>query len=509
MNLLITSGMDHRWCHYAHSQLLKMGLASPDRGEQTGIGPEQLTKRMQAAYPAASREHNGTAPVKPGKAWELAASDLILSNTDKPLWGWCSPGNVHFLDFWSEFEPNARFVLIYGAAHEALSQLFCRDGTSLDGIETYVSDWMRYHERLLQFYQINSDRSALIHIREFDGGGAHIVDCLNDRFGVALHAAGSSEPYQRSALDEMIARNVTENAPLADSLFEELNNSADIPSVRSNTASADDSLSAVNELTDLRSSLNELHIARAETEGAKAELVDTRAMLETTNAELSSRMAQFEEAKKTSDMVKSQNSLLAIQLQQLTDELEHGESRGEQTGAGQSNLSLAGRNSAAPGSGHVITIDMTSVISGQGWHCAEPHGRWAGASPRSVLRVPKLNSGRYELTARIVDTMSLQHLEQLSVLFDGHQLQGRLKVLSDVGGRLAPLRRMKATLQKVPKPVPAEFAAEIPAEWIAHGNNAHLISFSSASSIRPSESGADDQRQLSICLERVELRELS
>ncbi|MCH9751838.1 MAG: hypothetical protein K0U61_06430 [Alphaproteobacteria bacterium] len=500
MNLLITSGMDHRWCDFAHSQLLKMGLQTPDVGERTGITPEQLTAKMEAAYPTKNRSGDDFTRLKPGRAWELAASDLIISNADKEYWGWCSPSNLHFLDFWSEFEPNTRFVLIYGAAHETLSHMLSKNRLSLEDADRFVASWKEYHERLLRFYHANSERSTLIHVREFEVGEQHIVDLLNARLGISLNVAKFAEVYERSALDELMARHITEYAPSVDSLFEELNNSADIPRTRSNTSTAEDGLNAAEELAELRDMVGGLKLGNEE-------LREQRKQLTLANEELREKRNEMEEAVGKSRNLKSQNLLLSAQLQQLHNDLERRTLHAPEPIEATAQYSDMTQQSAGIHD-EKSSIDMTAIISGQGWHDAEPHGRWAGASPRSVLRLPKLSSHRYEVTVRVVDTISLEHLTQLSAYFDDRKLSGRLKMLANLGGRLAPIHRLGAQLRRHPKPVPAEYRAIIPAEWIDNASNAHLLSLASAPPMRPSDHGAGDNRPLSVCVERIEIRKV-
>jgi len=517
MNLIITSGMDHRWCEFAHNQLLKMGLQPPRAGEQTGINPEQLIGKMTSAYTANKGPGNGLAPLKPGKAWELAASDLVLANADKEYWGWCSPNNLQFLDFWSEFEPNARFVLIYGSAHETLGRSLDQYNLSSENVDAFISRWREYHESLLRFFHANPERSALIHVREFQVGEQHIVDLINSRLGVSLKVPGSSDVYERSALDELIARIFTENSPSVESLLEEMHNSADIPRMRSNTVATIDGLSAAVELAELRNSVTELLTVKEELRVERAEMVtidaeiielqNTVKQLKLTNKKLHAEKVELERTAVTDRNLSSKNALLSAQIQQLHNDLERQAKRTRESQE-ESRTDFDAQALSSDESNADFSIDMKSIISGQGWHDAEPHGRWAGASARSVLRIPSLDAHQYELIVKIVDTISLEHLMQLAVFFDDQPLTGRLKILTNLGGRLAPLRRLRAKIRRHTNPVPAEFRAIIPAELVAAGDKAHLLSFSSSPSVRPSEQGAGDTRPLSVCVERVEIRKV-
>jgi hypothetical protein len=74
-----------------------------------------------------------------------------------------------------------------------------------------------------------------------------------------------------------------------------------------------------------------------------------------------------------------------------------------------------------------------------------------------------------------------------------------------MGGRLAPVRRLKADLQQVEKPYPAIITASIPASVINSGENKNQLNLFSEQTLSPASQGGQDGRQLSICVSTIRL----
>lgn len=63
-----------------------------------------------------------------------------------------------------------------------------------------------------------------------------------------------------------------------------------------------------------------------------------------------------------------------------------------------------------------ITIELNRPINGINWYAIEPSGRWAGPELESVLTIPALPKGKYELHLDIASTFC--DLETMEVLFN-------------------------------------------------------------------------------------------
>jgi chemotaxis protein histidine kinase CheA len=106
--------------------------------------------------------------VHPGKAWEQAAGDIFLANWDKSLWGWADSRSTWLLDFWRDFDPQIRFVLVSTSPEQALGRAIT-DASDLPlQPGRVVSAWLTYSREMLRFYNRNRQRCLLI-----DDGEAH------------------------------------------------------------------------------------------------------------------------------------------------------------------------------------------------------------------------------------------------------------------------------------------------------------------------------------------------
>ena len=143
------------------------------------------------------------------------------------------------------------------------------------------------------------------------------------------------------------------------------------------------------------------------------------------------------------------------------------------------------------------------VVEGAGWHDAEVLGRWAGDGDCATLTLPPLAAQDARLSITIVDTMTLDHLEGLNIRINDNRLSTRLIRFSEVGGRLAPLRRFKARVQRVAKPLPAKLVAELPARFISSGGSSNQLTLEYPKPVSPTKFGSADGRKLSVCVQSI------
>lgn len=207
--------------------------------------------------------------------------------------------------------------------------------------------------------------------------------------------------------------------------------------------------------------------------------------------------------------IEEENKLLGLQLSQVQEELDHYFKK-YQTLQNKENDKLFESTSveaAAISSEYVenLNIDMRGFVNGNGWHSAEPQGRWAGAQETCSVSLPALQSRAYLLEAKVVDAISLDHFMETQLEVDGQPVDLRYVILSDMGGNLAALRRLKARLQKTEKPFPAKLVAQIPS-GLVNGNAAeHTLTFKFPKPVSPATKGESDARNLSICVETISL----
>ena len=502
MTILVTCGIHDEWCTFAQGRLESMGFNAPVASSRSHMSASELTEKMlSVSRPGGKTSYKSPAP-KLGQAWHIAAADLMIANADQESWGWAHPDNLRFLEFWKAFEPNCRFALIYTSPAEYVAREISVSDTDDDGLEDILERWRDYHEEMLRFYHANSDVSMLINLHNFEDTAQPIATLLSDRLNVNATRLNQAEYLFQSALMDVIAERLVDQELEAANLFSELENSADLPMSLSSYSRRGLAGKVHRELDENLAGLDQaqdnLLNAQREIDQLTESLKRTEDLLETERRE-----------KEVLELAASEAhvpQLLEKQLEQVREELhlyfnKYNELKA-QVAANPAALSKAHAASAAAPLAPPIQIDLKSYIDGEGWHHAEDHGRWAGASLSSTLRLPDLDAGKYKVSVRIVDAMALDILRGMSLTLNGAPLNAHLKILSDMGGRLAPLRRAKAHASNIEKPFPATLTATIePAQIRIRDDN--ILGIVSPRAVHPPSVHGHDDRLLSCCIESV------
>lgn len=501
MTILVTCGIHDEWCTFAQGRLESMGFNAPVASTRSNMSAAELTEKMLAV----SRPHGKTsykdATPELGQAWHIAAADLMIANATQESWGWAHPDNLRFLEFWKSFDPNCRFALVYTSPAEFIAREVAVEDMEGEGLEELVARWRDYHEEMLRFYHANSDVSMLINMHNFEDTAQPIATLLSDRLGINATRLNESEFLFQSALMDVIAERLLDQELELASLFEELENSADLPMNSSAYSRRDLTRKAYQEHEENLSGLD----------AAQDQLLAAQRQIDQLTQELEAEQRAKEAEKQEKEALERAASeahvpqLLEKQLEQVREELHLYFNKYQELKAQTANSQIGGHSAGADDeqSSHpAIEMDLRSYIDGEGWHQAEDQGRWAGAALNSTLRLPDLDQGKYRVSVRIVDVMALDILRGMSLAINGAPLAGRLKILSDMGGRLAPLRRAKAHASNIEKPLPATLSATIEPTQL-RVNDANFLSILSPRAVHPPSVHGPDDRLLSCCIERV------
>jgi chromosome segregation ATPase len=248
-----------------------------------------------------------------------------------------------------------------------------------------------------------------------------------------------------------------------------------------------------DELTAVREALS------AELEERAAQLAATRDELTAVREELLSRptiAASTEHDEKQKQDLVVENELLQMQLKQAHEELElyFRKYRELNTADGRATVAVAAPVAPPPSEAAPAVVDLRGVIDGDGWYHAEHDGRWSGPTTESTLNLPPVEPGSFSLELDVVDAMSNDILEGMTVTLDG-------KPLKLVGNNLAAVRwPLFSRKKKRPK-----FPIRISAAVKVSGDGPHLLRINLPSTISPAAKGSNDTRQLGIRLRRATL----
>ncbi|NQY38660.1 MAG: hypothetical protein HRT80_01030 [Henriciella sp.] len=495
MTILVTCGIHDEWCTFAQGRFESMGFGAPIASSRSHMSAAELTEKMAAvSRPRGKTSYKGAAP-ELGQAWQLAAADLMIANADQESWGWAHPDNLRFLEFWKAFEPNCRFALIYTSPAEYIAREISVDDVENDGLDEIITRWRDYHEEMLRFYHANSDVSMLINLHNFEDTAQSVATLLSDRLNLNATRLNQAEYLFQSALMDVIAERLIDQELELANLFSELENSADLPM----------SLSAYSRRGLASKAHKELDENLTGLDQAQSNLLDAHREIDQLNQSLEVERRE-REALEAAAAEAHVPQLLEKQLEQVREELhlyfnKYNELKA-QIAAGEVSGSIGAFARTALPIASTLQIDLKSYIDGDGWHHAEDQGRWAGASLSSTLRLPDLEAGKYTVSVRIVDTMALDILRGMSLTLNGAPLNANLKILSDMGGRLAPLRRAKAHASNIEKPLPATLSATIePIQIRIRDDN--ILGIVSPRAVYPPSVHGHDDRLLSCCIESV------
>ncbi|MCR9222568.1 MAG: hypothetical protein NXH70_00740 [Hyphomonas sp.] len=381
-------------------------------------------------------------------------------------------------------------MLIYGSPSDSLSYDLNERRSAARDHRSALKKWAIYHETLLKFYHKHRHKCALMHIDSFSGNDEGFATALEQKFGIELRRSLQARHLNRSAINNVIAERLCDEMLAEQALFVELNDSADMPQIQRNNGEDE-------WLSDMFAELQ-----------TWAETLDRAQQLERENLRQKSLIEQLEgniEVWENSDAV-ADLQLTELQLRQVQEELHFYFSEYQKLQQETTFPNLSGSEYLqGHASSDALVLDLRAVVNGSGWHNSEANGRWAGDADIATLKLPTFPQVDAELRMRIVDTMSLEHLDALQVTLNGQRLNGRIIRICDVGGRLAPLRRLKAKLQKVEKPLPAELIARVSARDIAAPGVENELEIRFPKPVSPTSSGHSDARKLSVCVQTVRL----
>ena len=550
MSLIITCGVGRNWCDFAQQRLNSMGTGNPRQASRFGLSIERILDGMSQSIdlrPDTDPSFNEQQPI--GKTWEMANADFFISNMREGNWGWADPRNVYFLDFWREFEPQAKFLLLYGTPAEYLSSLL--EATPIESldVERELEYWASHQRAILSFYHRNRDHAALTHIGALNGTAGRLSDMLEERLDVQTRRLNDQVELGSSKILQIAASNIIPVMPSQEEVLSELENSADLHRMENEDGLpelAEKALEELNQFQRLESQLNQvtennvclhdqivglqqqievLTAAKSQIENLKLAQDDQHsAFKRETEQRLAEVLKQLHEAETNSTLIHEPGAehveevdFLSSRLLQTQAELERYFNKYQelkQNSDGPKDVEAVpvltppravGNASLRSSTNTDLVVDFREYIEGNGWYGAEAQGRWAGPALRSDLHLPPLAAGSYGLSLKVIDAMSLDILYGLKLRMNGRELGLRFHLLSDMGGKLAPLRRIKARVQQIERPFPVLIQARINPTDFDEDRARQLFSVVSPRVVSPASAGQTDDRKLSICVETLEL----
>jgi len=167
----------------------------------------------------------------PNKALQAALSELYLVNMEDAdsLWGWADPRNTAFLEFFRDYDADARFVLIIDAPASALAAFEMREGNS--GVAKtanvtradVLAQWQAATETLLAFARAHPEQVYLSNGLAWRNDPRATGEALADWLGVT--PASTLEIDPADPLADLVSQVVPlsdEESELVDDLWQEV-----------------------------------------------------------------------------------------------------------------------------------------------------------------------------------------------------------------------------------------------------------------------------------------------
>lgn len=257
------------------------------------------------------------------------AKAIVEKNALSHIWGWKEPRTTLFLDFWAELLPDARFLLIYRSPWDVIDSLYRRgDEIFRNQPELAVKYWVFYNQKVLEFYNKNSDKCLLANIETIVKYQDKYVAEINHKFGInltnpspavydaSLLQTNSSEDGQRPSLIDYYF-------PEAIEMYQELESRGWHPNQTPDLSWSNQIKSSPYMAWAFRDWAN-YRLSAAENKSLRVELEQTEGILGKTHTQLQKTESVLQESH-------SQLTGLRSQFSQVQEELEQAKSQLSQT----------------------------------------------------------------------------------------------------------------------------------------------------------------------------------
>ena len=480
MSVIITSAYPSKICKIAGDLLESLGVAVATPSASHGYTPGEITRKMCAAHHIAEQRRTAFLQVQPGTTWQVLGADLFLANADGGSWGWAAKHNIFFLDFWRSFDPQCRFLLLYTSPERGIAHCLHDGNINSVNVQQEAEAWRAYHVEMLRFYHRHADISLLADLSAAEAQPDKFRTQIEQRLDVheTRDLRGPSEPSLGSALTELIIGTYREALASAKLVHDELQSTADLPSIVDEENQNLIAAHAWREYVELQT------IPPAVDDCEKSTVLGEA--LDNANETISILRAQLVQTQEELEhyFVKSQANALASAASDDAQDL--------------SFVSTMDKVAASE-----VDIDMTGFISGSNWYHAEKDGRWAGPGTISTLQLPSLQKGRYRLEASIVDAMSDDLINNVQIHCGDQKILLKKVIRSDLGGALAPLKRARSSIRRH-RPYPVRISGEFDVPDNLSPSQS-LLAIEFPRTLSPASLGQNDERNLSARFKSIRL----
>lgn len=474
MKVLLCTGSPASGYEQVFELLVQAGVANAQPVSRGALTPQLLQAQLLRSQEVDQNDPSPAKQVQPGKLWGQLAADLFLANISSVVWGWADHQTTLLMDFWLDFDPQVRLVLVYTSPQDYLARALDLDQPPTpQAVATALDQWARWSTALLRYYYRHPDRCALVNSQQAVAQPQAMLGKLTTQWqltDLSTNAVGYAPVYghlQFHLLNELI-----DPLHAALGLSQELDGAALLPSSDSTNGQSDATPNAAwSDWAGMRAQLAELAQFNLKLIASNAD--STRA-----KAELEVQLADHQH----------ESELLLLQLHEVQNELEHyfllhQELQQQQRQANTSGFATDFWYTHQPAE---LCVDMRQGIVGSNWYHAEADGCWAGPELVSSVQMPPLQAGYYTLALDVVDAMHFDIVQNM--VFEAFGQSDHFQIECLTPGADYPLV-CQAQLCIAPETPPEP--------WNISLRFTHALS--------PASTGGDDYRHLSIRLQTLRL----
>ena len=329
MSIVLTCGHELSGYNLVHESLIKIGLSEAFVSKQEEFSPSVLISKMCKAHGLSNAQ---ISQVEPGKFWHSLASDLFRANMDQQSWGWADSDNIYFLNFWKDFDPQIRFVLVYSSPEVAVARALLQETPCRETVLKILEEWAAYNRELVRFYQNHKNRCVLVNLEAISKNFYDFKTLLNGRVdqssefidtnNVSLDVVSS----QATLIGNILVQDANEQL----GLYQDLEAIADLPFFSGKDLD-EIALESWDDYRDVRKQINQLHDKLLRTDELSDQNKQLQPQLKKNKSERlgqkgldpqSGEVGVNIAAETKVEELTRENELLLLQLHQVQEELE-------------------------------------------------------------------------------------------------------------------------------------------------------------------------------------------
>ncbi len=490
MTVLVICSYSQFMCDTTLGVLGQLGLSKSVNTERHNYSAEHIIDKMTISY------GDDESPLsfhqkQPGETWRVLAADLFSANADHRSWGWASPNNIWWLDYWNNFDPNVRFLFVFSTPREDLAHRFAAREADVSALDFEMPRWLSYHHEALRFLNANPDRAKLIGYSTVIDEPEAVAELCHRDFGLTLHpdpmdndpaTGAATTPHMRDdfpLLDLLLSQSLTTNDAMDETELQ-LRNAASLRHQPGALVHPDLLDSAWREYFDWKSPAKKQYSTPESNDDEFSPQTFDAALAQLKISTLQSELKYY------------------FRLYHNAISNSHNETALPTTNA--TNRSPRRMNETPA---NAIIVDLRGVIDGDNWYSPETQGRWAGPAQCSSVRIPNIEAGHYKIYIDIVDAIDDDIIKNFQLLVDDKVINLRSVIQHDMDGSFVWARRLKSKLRQH-RPYPIRFFGVCKIQSDDATRDIQLaLKFPYTKS--PASRGDNDGRELTACLSQITL----